>query len=577
MENRRLLLAALLSAVVLILWQQVMAPPPPPPGDMELSPEAPGLPFDPGSGGGESPRVSEGGLGTAAAEGVVQEAPSLIDFQADVVAATMEETVVLETAKVRAELTNRGAQLVSYTLLDHLNPDGEPLELVRPRGLDPYPFALVVGGDRSHRLNSALFEVVRENSGASPRLRFRHRSERGAAEKVFQFTEEGLLAVEITVEGSLDWSVLVGPGVRKLEEGEAQNRWVARQASYRRGTESETLQPGSVEEDVVVSSQGLDWVALEDNFFLNAVMPRGGVSSVVIRPVLQRAEAREGEPRFLPFATEADGDLADELMVLLQADGPRMELLSFLGAKQYNDLVSLPYGLEETVRWGFFGILARPLYYGLEWIHGSMVANYGWAIVLMTLLIRLVFFPLTHKGQMSMMKMQELNPKVQAIRTKYKGKLKDAKGRPKAEAQRELNDKVMKVYRDAGVNPMGGCFPILLQMPVFFAFYRLLSTAVELRGAPWIGWIQDLSTPDPYYVLPILMGVTGVAMQKMMPAAPDPMQRRMLQMMPIMFTIFALAFPSGLVLYWVTNNLLSMIQQVLMTRLKKRRAAVSEA
>ncbi len=204
-----------------------------------------------------------------------------------------------------------------------------------------------------------------------------------------------------------------------------------------------------------------------------------------------------------------------------------------------------------------------------------MVANYGWAIVLVTCLIRLLFFPLTHKSQDSMAKMQALNPKVQAIRNKYRSKIKDKQGRPNVEAQRQMNDEVMKVYKSAGVNPASGCLPILLQMPVFFAFFRLLSTAVELRGAPWIGWISDLSVPDPYYILPILMGVTSVLMQKMMPAAPDPMQRRLMQLLPIMFMFFAFAFPSGLVLYWVTNNLLSMIQQGAMMKLKARREAVA--
>ncbi|MCP4592932.1 MAG: membrane protein insertase YidC, partial [bacterium] len=219
---------------------------------------------------------------------------------------------------------------------------------------------------------------------------------------------------------------------------------------------------------------------------------------------------------------------------------------------------------------------ALPLYYGLEWIY-QRVPNYGWAIVGITFLIKLIFFPLTHKSQESMGKMQELNPKVQAIRTKYRPKLKDSQGRPNPEAQRKMNEEVMAVYKTAGVNPVSGCFPMLLQMPVFFAFFRVLSLAVELRGAPWILWITDLSSPDPVWVLPLLMGGTSIAMQKMMPSSPDPMQRRMMQMMPIVFTVFAFQFPSGLVLYWVTNNLLTMAQQAVLNRVKKLRAAAAES
>jgi YidC/Oxa1 family membrane protein insertase len=248
-----------------------------------------------------------------------------------------------------------------------------------------------------------------------------------------------------------------------------------------------------------------------------------------------------------------------------------MRLRNYLGAKRYSRLVALPYGLEETVRFGWFGFLSKPLYFGLEWIHRELVPNYGWAIVLITVLIKILFFPLTHKSQESMGKMQELNPKVQAIRAKYRGKLKDKQGRPNLEAQRQMNEEVMKVYKSAGVNPASGCLPILLQMPVFFALFRLLSTAVELRNAPWILWIRDLSAPDPYFILPIVMGATSLTMQRMMPSSPDPMQRRMMQMMPLVFVFFAFAFPSGLVLYWVTNNILTMGQQALLLKLKKRR------
>ncbi len=512
------------------------------------------------------------------------DAPALIEFQADTVAAEMEEFPVLENEKVRLEFTNRGAQLVSFRLKNHQSQEEEALELVRDRGLDPYPFALVTGGDKSHRLNKALFTWSRESDGAgvdfvssesesdSQTLHFRHRSERGAAEKVFSLSPEGLLTVEMTVLGSRDWRAILGPGLRNLTEEEAGNRFVQREVGYRRGETLETIVPAKQEADEYIPALGLNWVTLEDNFFLVAVMPQSGVREVIVRPVLQRSEPREDQVRFREFQPEADIEgLSKEQMLLVAASGEQMELKTLFGAKRYSRLVSMPYGLEDTVRWGWFGFLAKPLYYALEWIHQRMVPNYGWAIVLVTVLIRVLFFPLTHKGQESMSKMQELNPKVQAIRTKYRGKLKDRQGRPNAEAQRLMNEEVMKVYKAAGVNPAGGCLPILLQMPVFFAFFRLLSTAVELRGAPWIGWIHDLSVPDPFYILPILMGVTSVAMQKMMPAAPDPMQRRMMQLLPIMFMFFAFAFPSGLVLYWVTNNLLSMVQQGALMQLKKRR------
>ncbi len=586
MENRRLLLAVFLSALVLMVWYAIF--PPPPPAQTRESPATePGqeqlVPAE--SSGVDAPSEAAGAGGEVAAFGDEEpQAESLIEFDQETVVAEMEERPVLENETVRLEFTNRGAQLLSFRLKDYLADDGEPLELIRARGSDPHPFALVASGDKSHRLNKALFVWSHGESDFDEEpekvdeqvLSFRHRSDRGTAEKEYRLTSEGLLEVRITTVGGRDWGVVLGPGLRNLSEKEAASRFIQREVGYRRGESLETIAPAKQDSDTFIPGSGLRWVTLEDNYFLNAVMPRTGVREVTVKPVFQRPEAEQGQARFLPIDTREDTEgLSKEQLLFVGADGQQMEIEVLFGAKRYSRLVALPYGLEDTVRWGWFGFLAKPLYYALEWIYQNMVANYGWAIVLVTCLIRLLFFPLTHKSQESMGKMQELNPKVQAIRTKYRSKLKDKQGRPNAEAQRQMNEEVMKVYKTAGVNPASGCFPILLQMPVFFAFFRLLSTAVELRGAPWIGWIGDLSVPDPWYILPILMGVTSIAMQKMMPAAPDPMQRRMMQFLPIMFMFFAFAFPSGLVLYWVTNNLLSMAQQGIMMKLKKRREAAA--
>ena len=581
MENRRLLLAVFLSALVLMVWYSIFPPPPPPSRVVEApvpdpSTERP-VPLPPSGVTTPGESVLEGSLDEAAIVGE-ESRESLIDFEQETVAAELEERVVIENQMMRLEFSNRGAQLLSLQLFHYRGNEGEPLELIRSRGSDPHPFALVSGGDKSHRLNRALFIWSRENEDGDQVLSFRHRSTLGAAEKKYRLTPDGLLEVRMTIPGDRDWSVILGPGLRNLTEEEAGNRYVQREVGYRLGETLETIAPAKQSGDQLIPASGLRWVTLEDNYFLMAVMPREGLGGVVVRPIFQRAEidVEEEQPRFLPIDTTVDTeDLIRAQLLLLEAHGQQMEIEALFGAKQYRRLVAMPHGLEETVRWGWFGFLAKPLYYALEWIYQNMVANYGWAIVLVTLLIRLLFFPLTHKSQESMAKMQELNPKVQAIRTKYRSKLKDKQGRPNVEAQRQMNDEVMKIYKSAGVNPASGCLPILLQMPVFFAFFRLLSTAVELRGAPWIGWITDLSVKDPWYVLPILMGVTSVAMQKMMPPAPDPMQRRMMQMLPIMFMFFAFAFPSGLVLYWVTNNLLSMVQQGAMMKMKKRREAAA--
>ena len=575
MENRRLFLAVFLSALILIVWNSIFPPIPPPESSQGPIPvTSNGEAVDGSRNEERAASIAESGDPISEGEAVDEEVSldqTLIQFDKELVAAELEEHPILENDRVRLEFSNRGAQLISFRLSQHAREEEELLELIRDRGSDPYPFSLVVNGEKSHRLNNALFVWEREEDQESKVLRFKHRSGRGAAEKVFRLNEEGLVSVELTVLGSSGWSVVLGPGLRNLEADEVDNRFIQREVGYRRGDSLETISRTKQDSDEFIPALGLKWVTLEDNFFLMAAIPGNGIKEVIVRPVQQRFEFRDDQPRFLPIGAEVAEDSSVEQLLLLEASGRQMDLVTLFDAKRYSRLVDLPYGLEETVRWGWFGFLAKPLYFALEWIYHQIVPNYGWAIVLVTLLIKLLFFPLTHKSQESMGRMQELNPKVQAIKSKYRSKLKDRQGRPNPEATRQMNEEVMKVYKTAGVNPASGCLPILLQAPVFFAFFRLLSTAVELRNAPWIGWITDLSAKDPLYVLPLLMGATSIALQRMMPAAPDPMQRRMMQLLPIMFTVFAVQFPSGLVLYWITNNLLSMAQQAIMNNLKKRR------
>ena len=577
MENQRLLLAAFLSALILIIWNVMFPPVPPQPVDGDL----PGVEFEEG----EAEIQSEGtqpreesitGLEDLEAEESVERRDRL-DPEEETIAAERAETVVFENQVVRAVFDNTGAQLLSLKLLQEFTADGEPIEVIRQRGSDPYPFGLV-GEDqdsgryiKSHRLNKALFAVDRPSTNE---VRFRHQSNRGSAEKIFSFDEEGFLSAKIRVLGNDRWAVLLGPGLRDLEEKDTSNQYLIRGVGYRYGEDTELLVTGKNKEEQFLGVPGLDWVSFEDSFFLQAMIPQEGVRDVLVRPVRQRSGLDEEQPRFLPVSTELEGEESSvEQMLFLVASGEQMQFDMFVGAKRYGTLVKQPHHLEDAVRWGFVGFLAKPLYFGLEWLHANVTPNYGWSIVLMTLIIRFCFFPLTWKSQKSMTKMQELNPKVQAIRNKYKSKLRDKQGRPNLEAQRQMNDEVMGIYRNAGVNPMSGCLPVLLQMPVFFALFKLLSAAVELRNAPWIGWIQDLSSADPYFILPIAMGASSLLMQKMMPAAGDPMQRRIMQMMPIVFTVFALAFPSGLVLYWVTSNLFTMAQQAILMRGREKTAS----
>ena len=563
MDTRRLLLAFLLSLGVILIWYTVFPPPKPAPGKPPAPPEraAP------------APAPAEGtpppGPAAAAAQPAVPAAPG------ERIEAAAEERIVLQQGRNRALLTNRGAQLVSMQVPEKASPGSGTLELVRERSGAAYPYSLTgPQGLQPHPLNQVLFRPEKSADGRS--VVFSYSGPLGVAEKRFGFDERGLFTVEIRLPGRTDWGVLIGPGIRNPTAEEMKSRFERRRAVYKTGDEVKILDVQRAGQRLQVPGQALRWVGLADTYFLSAQIPQAGLDRAQLEPVLVQPPAAGGAP-FVPVPpqdqiTKEQKALPREFFVVLRPAGDRLSLVSYWGAKDYDRLKALPFGLEGTVELGYFGFLARPLLAGLHWIHDHVVANYGWAIILMTVLIKLVLLPVTHRSTMSMRKMQELNPKVQGIRDRYRTKLRDKAGKPNLEMQRKMNEEVMAVYKEAGVNPAGGCFPLLLQMPILFAFYSLLSTAVDLRKAPWILWIKDLSVHDPYYVLPIIMGITQVIQVRMGPQAGDPMQRKMFQFMPIFMTFLFLGFPSGLVIYWLTNNILTILQLQVYNRLREREA-----
>ena len=225
----------------------------------------------------------------------------------------------------------------------------------------------------------------------------------------------------------------------------------------------------------------------------------------------------------------------------------------YAGPKLQNELEKISQGLDLTIDYGVLTFLSKPLFWLLDKIH-SFVGNWGWAIIILTLLIKLAFYKLSETSYRSMAKMKQFSPKIQSIRDKY------------GNDRQKMNQAMMDMYRKEKINPLGGCWPILIQIPVFIALYWVLLESVELRQADFIFWINDLSVRDPYFVLPLLMGISMYFQQKLNPAPPDPMQAKIMQMLPIIFTAFFAFFPAGLVLYWVVNNLLSIAQQWKITK-----------
>ncbi len=568
MDNRRLFIAFLLSLTVLLAWYSLFPPQPAEPPAAEAPARTAAAPA-PGEAGSPAPPTPPPASGAAA-----QGEPPVQAAQTPQIAAAAEERVTLEAEGRRAVFTNRGGQLVSLTIPEQ---KGRPLELVRQRSGGVHPYGLVGADLAPLPLNQALFAAEKSADGRS--VTFRYNGPAGAAEKSFAFNAQGFLESRVRVTGGGGggrWGLVFGPGIRNPTEAEYENRFERRDAVYKAGDEVEIVSPLKALEKQEIPGGGLRWVGLEDSYFLSAAVPKEGeLARAVLQPVLSMPAAG-GTQSFIPVPpkdelTAEQKDMRREYMVVLQPTADALSLTSYWGSKRYQTLKSLPYDLEQTVNMGFFKVLVLPLLASLHWIHDHVVANYGWAIILMTIVIKLLLLPLTHKSTVSMRKMQELNPKIQAVRDRYRTKLRDKQGRPNIEMQKKMNDEVMAMYREEGVNPAGGCLPLLLQMPILYAFYALLSTAVELRGAPWILWITDLAVKDPYYVLPIVMGITQFVQVRLAPQAGDPMQRRIFQLMPVFMTFLFLGFPSGLVLYWLTNNVLTIVQQAIYNHLQKKK------
>lgn len=288
------------------------------------------------------------------------------------------------------------------------------------------------------------------------------------------------------------------------------------------------------------------WVAMVQHYFVSAWVPRDKTPrEFFLRNV---TPAQNGQP-----GTYAAGVIVPVSPV---APGAKtsIDVPLFAGPQIQSELEKVAPGLNLVVDYGWLTIIASPIFWALEWIHKA-VGNWGWAIVVLTVLIKLIFFPLSAASYKSMAKMRQITPRLQHIKEHF------------ADDRQRMNQEMMELYRKEKINPLGGCLPIVIQIPVFIALYWVLLGAVEMRNAPWIGWITDLSTADPYYVLPVIMMISMFIQTRLNPTPPDPMQAKMMMIMPMIFGVMFFFFPAGLVLYWVVNNILSIAQQWQITRM----------
>jgi YidC/Oxa1 family membrane protein insertase len=529
--EKRLFLAAGLSLGILLLWEGVVAKrvlPPPRPAAATASAPAAG------------PIASTTGTPAPAAEPVP---PAPAPGSIEPVAATAEQTGLLENGLVRATFSNRGGVLVSYLLLQHQDEQKNPLELVKQLPAPaPRPFALEFPGhpELTDKAAKALFAVEKPDART---LRFRFSDGALAITKEVKLGTGYLLDFSTSAPGA-SYAVAVGTGLRNAgaEESSRYSPPAAALATSGGGFERANADKLAKPKSFPIDPKG--FAGLEDNYFLAVFLPAQPATAVVRAVVLPDVEGKK--PAAAPTVeVTASGNLAGK---------------AYFGPKDVEVLEGTHLGLEKTVDFGWYGILARPLLWLLKRTYG-WVGNYGVAILLVTLAIRILLFPLMHKSYASMKKMQKLAPKMNAIRDKYKKAKTDPAQRQK------MNDEIMKLYQAEGYNPMSGCFPILLQLPILVAFYNVLSRSIELRHAPFVLWIRDLSAVDHTYVLLILMIISMYVQQAMTPSTADPTQKKIFMAMPLLWGFFLKDMPSGLVLYWLFSNLLTVLQQVIINKI----------
>jgi YidC/Oxa1 family membrane protein insertase len=536
--ERRVFVAILLSFAVLYGYQALFVPPQKPKVDVVEPKEKPAQP---------APQ---------AAPTVVEQAPAEQEPAAQI-SDTAEREVVVETATSEVVLTNRGGQVLHWLLKDYRDAAGKPVDLV-PSGVpadQPRPFTLVVDDVAiTRRLGAALYRVSGDAGGRvdatkqAATVSFEYANDAGLrVRKDFRFDPKNFVVAFSTdvVNGgqSLNPTIAWGPGLGDAGASAGGGSFFT--GNYVQPPQAIFELDGDVTR--IAASKVAEQPAHEGDFRF------GGVDDhYFLAAALMPGKARlEYKPVTLPGPNNTQRQLLAHTIRLPQS--PK-DVRFFVGPKQFDLLQSIDVQLVNAINFGKFRVLSVPLLTSLKWVHG-FIGNWGWSIIVLTIIINLLIFPLRHKSLVSMRRMQALQPQLKAIQDRYSGLKMTDPGRQKMQTE------IMALYKEKGVNPASGCVPMLLTLPVLFAFYSLLSQSIELRGADFGWWIKDLSERDPLYITPVLMAVTMFWQQKMTPSTADPAQQRIMMMMPLMFGVMFLAAPSGLVLYWFVGNLFAIGQQ----------------
>jgi YidC/Oxa1 family membrane protein insertase len=542
--EKRVFLAILLSFAVLAGYQALVPPP---------RPAVPTAPAPTAAGPGQAANA-----GVQAAVPVEANNAAAAPAAAPLIADEGARDIVVETDLVRAVFSTAGATLRSWQLKKYLE-DGQPLELV-PTELPAdlaQPFTIsTTDASISKVLAKALFRpsVAVLSLGAAPgTLSFQYSDQSGLnARKTFYFQPEGKAYV-LKVEAAIDVSgasrpvtIAGGPAIGLGYAPDGSTTMPPRAIQFR-GTKVTRLAESALREQPRYEGE-LRLAGVEDHYFLNAALPGSGNVRVDFLPITLPVPGKPAVNRhFVAYSVSVPGAAA---------------MSFFLGPKDFDVLRDIDPKLQLTyaIDFGMFSALVVPLLLALKWIN-SFVGNFGWSIIVLTIFINLIIFPLRHRSMVSMRKMQSLQPEVKAIQDRY------AKYKATDPEKQKMNQEMMALYKQKGVNPVSGCLPMLLTMPVLFAFYAMLSVAIELRGAPFMFWITDLARHDPLYVTPVMMAGTMFIQQRMMPSTGDPIQQKVFLLMPVIFLASFLWAPSGLVIYWFMSNILAIGQQYLTNRM----------
>ena len=533
MEQRNMIFAFVLSMLVLVSWQALF--PADETGNKAAEPTA-GAQQTPVEATGDAPVSGEASV-TATAGDKRSATPPAPKTPHDAEKPAQTRLATLHNGLLTVSINNRGA-IISATTRKYrqtIDPDSPPVSVLDINGEHPrYINAGLVG------LSLPVFHVVKVSPDASSARLQATLPDGGVWLREFSLAKDGyVVRMHDHISGSRDYRMFRQVVARNPNREKTRMRQFSGPVSLLDDKLVEHSYDDLDKESPIRQKARGGWTGIMDHYFIAAII--GGADKVY-------DYYYKGDGKTYQSGVIASGEHA--------GNGSDFTVEMYIGPKATEAMTPLGVALERSVDYGWFAVIAKPLHAVLLWLH-TFIGNYGLCIIVLVVLIKLLFYWPTQKSYESMAAMRKLQPEMQRLREIY------------GDDRQKMGQEMMALYKRHKVNPMGGCLPIVIQIPVFFALYKTLLVSIELRHAPFYGWIHDLSAMDPFYVLPVVMGATMLVQQRLNPAPPDPMQAKIMKFLPVLFTFMFLFFPSGLVLYWLVNNVLSIAQQWYILKVKQ--------